>query len=283
MEYWADAVAGLAGGVAQVAVGHPFDTVKVRMQAAGGAYSLGVVECLRATVRREGALALYNGVGPPLLGAGACTALLFGVHGRMRAIVRDSMHVSSPSVQALLAGAATGVAMAPVLCPFELVKIRLQVAGTATGPVYSGVWDCGTRSARTASGAYSLRPLFRGLSATVLRDVPSFAAYFGAYEALRPSSPDATPGRLVLAGGLAGVAAWLPAYPQDVIKSVMQGAPGSDGFYKTFMRVARSGGLFRGFAPMVARAFPANAATFLAYEAVRSLFPPYRSIPPDVL
>lgn len=68
----ANFVSGLAGGVATVLVGHPFDTIKVRMQtsAATGVQYSGVLDCLSKTIRNEGSLAVYKGVGPPLLGTG---------------------------------------------------------------------------------------------------------------------------------------------------------------------------------------------------------------------
>jgi solute carrier family 25 carnitine/acylcarnitine transporter 20/29 len=47
-------VAGAAGGVCAVVVGHPFDLVKVRMQTAQkGVYS-GAMDVVRKTVAREG-------------------------------------------------------------------------------------------------------------------------------------------------------------------------------------------------------------------------------------
>lgn len=72
-----------------------------------------------------------------------------------------------------------------------------------------------------------------------------------------------------MAGGLAGFGAWVPAYPQDVIKSRFQ----NDLSYKSVSDVIRSimktsgpRAFFNGLGPTLARAFPANAATFFAYE-----------------
>ena len=59
-------VAGGAGGACLVLVGHPLDTIKVRMQtmtvSAGSAppYS-STLDCALKTVRGEGPLALYKG------------------------------------------------------------------------------------------------------------------------------------------------------------------------------------------------------------------------------
>lgn len=86
------------------------------------------------------------------------------------------------------------------------------------------------------------------------------------------SVADLTTPELLLAGGIAGFGAWVPCYPQDVVKSRMQ----SNLSYKNSLECFRSlqvearGGnwkvWFKGFGPTMARAFPANAATFFFYE-----------------
>ena len=80
--------------------------------------------------------------------------------------------------------------------------------------------------------------LFRGLGATLAREVPSFGFYFAAYECtkglilsllLTHASPLLGGGGGSLAflaplvgGAAAGVAAWVPVYPIDVVKTNLQ-------------------------------------------------------------
>lgn len=78
-----------------------------------------------------------------------------------------------------------------------------------------------------------------------------------------------SPIALLISGGMAGIAAWLPCYPQDVLKSRIQ----SSAHPITLREAARSlyatsgiKGFWKGFGPTMCRAFPANAATFLGYE-----------------
>ncbi|KAI9269787.1 hypothetical protein BY458DRAFT_436455 [Sporodiniella umbellata] len=62
--------AGTASGITKLVVGHPFDTVKIRMQtssASEGRFK-GPLDCLLKTVRQEGPRALYKGATPPLVG-----------------------------------------------------------------------------------------------------------------------------------------------------------------------------------------------------------------------
>lgn len=169
----------------------------------------------------------------------------------------------------MLAGAMAGGVMAFANCPIELLKVRLQVQDPTRPRLYSGIIDCARQTIRSQG----ILGLYRGFNATFLRDVPSFAAYFAMYEGLKQTFGDSAPS-LIVAGGLAGIAAWLPAFPQDVVKSQMQ----SSSEHRSAIHCARMiyqkhglSGFFRGFVPTMARAFPANAATFLAYEAIYSI------------
>merc|ERR1719364_502643 len=65
-----DVTAGTCGGIAVTLVGHPFDTLKVRLQTQSSTkpvYS-GVVDCFMKTLRWEGVGGLYKGVTSPLVG-----------------------------------------------------------------------------------------------------------------------------------------------------------------------------------------------------------------------
>ncbi|KAJ3047578.1 hypothetical protein HK097_011411 [Rhizophlyctis rosea] len=82
-------------------------------------------------------------------------------------------------------------------------------------------------------------------------------------------NPQLGAAQLILAGGLAGIAAWLPCYPQDLIKSRIQSDPRKISTWDMIKEIrgkSPSGRvLFKGLGPTMLRAFPANAATFLAY------------------
>ena len=61
-------VAGVFSGIAKLSVGHPFDTIKVRMQTSQNAQFNGPLDCLMKTVRNEGLVGVYKGATPPLVG-----------------------------------------------------------------------------------------------------------------------------------------------------------------------------------------------------------------------
>ena len=63
-----DYVAGIAGGVAVVLVGHPFDTTKTRLQTAPAGFYSSSADCVRKTFHGEGIAGFYSGIQSPLLG-----------------------------------------------------------------------------------------------------------------------------------------------------------------------------------------------------------------------
>lgn len=119
-------VSGLAGGTAQVIAGHPFDTIKVRLQTSNN-YK-GAIDCLAKTVRSETVLGLYKGVTSPLIGIGFCNAVLFSANGTFRAVLHNEERERQLGLGRIaLAGFFAGGVMAAVNCPIELLKVRLQI------------------------------------------------------------------------------------------------------------------------------------------------------------
>ncbi|KAK3318766.1 mitochondrial carrier domain-containing protein [Apodospora peruviana] len=289
-------VAGGFGGVCAVVVGHPFDLVKVRLQTAEkGVYS-SALDVVRKSVAKDGLRrGLYAGVSAPLVGVTPMFAVSFWGYDLGKTIVRSTTGAAPDSNLSIgqIAGAGffSAIPMTAITAPFERVKVILQVQGQKTlapgeKPKYSG----GTDVVRQLYKEGGIRSVFRGSAATLARDGPGSAAYFAAYEYIKrkltPKDPitGEASGKLSLtaitcAGAAAGVAMWIPVFPIDTVKSRLQTAEGnvtiggvvkglySKGGYKAF---------FPGFGPALARAVPANAATFLgvelAHQAMNKVF-----------
>ncbi|KYK60461.1 mitochondrial carrier protein [Drechmeria coniospora] len=71
-------VAGVFSGVAKLSVGHPFDTIKVRLQTTEAARFAGPLQCVVQTVRGEGIRGLYKGATPPLVGWMVMDSVMLG-------------------------------------------------------------------------------------------------------------------------------------------------------------------------------------------------------------
>lgn len=282
-----DFFAGCLGGCAGVAVGHPFDTVKVRIQTQdfNNPRYRGTWHCITDTIKKESVRGLYKGMSSPMAGVAFVNAIVFGVHGNMSKHIKDPESLRSQ----VLCGATAGLFQSFVSSPMELVKTRVQLQTEASAASvkclstaasssttvsnctsYSSPLDC-LRKIYTMDG---WRGLFRGQLITIYRDVPGFASYFLTYEyltrALASKDGSVSPAAVLFAGGSAGAASWVFTYPIDVIKSRLQ-ADGIRGAskYKGIIHCAKAsiaaegmGVMFRGLNSSLIRAFPTNAATF---------------------
>ncbi|QKX55060.1 uncharacterized protein TRUGW13939_02152 [Talaromyces rugulosus] len=281
--------AGGVGGLFAVVVGHPFDLVKVRMQTAEKGVYTGAIDVVKKTIAREGlARGLYAGVSAPLVGVTPMFAVSFWGYDLGKTLVSSlstvPVHNNTPQysiAQISAAGAFSAVPMTLITAPFERVKVLLQIQGqnpppAGQKPKYSG----GVDVVRQLYKEGGIRSVFRGSAMTLARDAPGSAAYFATYEYIKRSltpkdeNGNAKAGDLPLtailtAGGSAGIAMWIPVFPVDTIKSKMQSASGNPTIGGTIRAIHASGGFkafFPGFGPALARAVPANAATFLGVE-----------------
>ncbi|XP_057763344.1 mitochondrial carnitine/acylcarnitine carrier-like protein [Arachis stenosperma] len=288
-----DLTAGTIGGAAQLICGHPFDTIKVKLQSQPTPLPgqvpkyAGAIDAVKQTIAAEGPRGLYKGMGAPLATVAAFNAVLFSVRGQLEALLRSEPGAPLTVNQQIVCGAGAGVAVSILACPTELVKCRLQAqsalagSGVATLAVkYGGPMDVARQVLRSEGG---VKGLFKGLVPTMAREIPGNAAMFGVYEATKQllaggrDTSGLGRGSLVVAGGLAGASFWFMVYPTDVVKSVIQvddyKNPKFSGTIDAFRKIrATEGvkGLYKGFGPAMARSVPANAACFLAYEMTRS-------------
>ncbi|GIL60795.1 hypothetical protein Vafri_15320 [Volvox africanus] len=175
-------LAGFAAGAANVTSGYPFDTVKVRLQSAAPGQYRGAMHCLCTIVQQEGVRrGLFRGLSSPLVGGTAETGINYMVYSRVLDALRPDDSSTIPLTSVAVAGAVAGVALSVVLGPTELVKCRMQQAGSAAR-YPDGPLQCLREIVATEGG---LRGLSRGLGATMAREVPGNALFFAVYEALR--------------------------------------------------------------------------------------------------
>ncbi|KAI9054830.1 hypothetical protein LZ554_001975 [Drepanopeziza brunnea f. sp. 'monogermtubi'] len=276
--------AGGFGGVCAVIVGHPFDLVKVRLQTAErGVYS-SALDVVRKSVARDGLRrGLYAGVSAPLVGVTPMFAVSFWGYDVGKSLVRKYSTVTDNQFsvgQVAAAGFFSAIPMTLITAPFERVKVLLQIQGQKTlapgeKPKYSG----GVDVVRQLYKEGGVRSVFRGSFATLARDGPGSAAYFATYEIIKRKLTPLDPvtgkqGSLSLwavtcAGAAAGVAMWIPVFPVDTVKSRLQTMEGKPTLGGVISGLYKNGGFkafFPGFGPALARAVPANAATFLGVE-----------------
>ncbi|XP_032812579.1 mitochondrial ornithine transporter 1 [Petromyzon marinus] len=284
-----DTSAGTAGGIACVYSGQPFDTAKVKMQTFPKLYN-GFVSCLGQTYRAEGMWGLYRGSFPALIANIGENAMLFLCYGFCQRLVARLSHLQEGSrlsnMQMATAGSLAAGFTAIVICPLELVKCRMQAMREmhAAGKTVFTMADCTavavTRNVLRVDG---LLGLYNGLSSTWMRDMPGYFCFFWGNEVCKTlftppgkTKDDLGAFPLLVSGGMAGVFLWVVVYPLDSVKSriqVMSMSSRQPGFLAATASIIRTDGimaLYSGFTPTIIRAFPANAALFLAYELTRS-------------
>jgi len=273
-------LSGGVGGVCAVMSGHPFDTIKVRLQTQSASNPLysGALDCVKKTVQKEGVTALYKGMAAPVVAATPIFALGFMGFGLGKKAQQSHADEALGPVKLAVAGAFSGALATVIMTPGERVKCILQVQqNSSSGMKYTGPMHV-IKSLLAEGGVKSL---YKGTIATLARDVPASAAFYASYELIQRSlAPNGdrsklSVGNTLFAGGTAGVCNWLVAIPADVVKSRLQSAP--EGVYSGTMDVLRQllrkegvRALYKGAVPVLLRAFPANACCFLGFECAMS-------------
>ncbi|KAI5861266.1 mitochondrial carrier [Durotheca rogersii] len=299
-------VAGVFSGIAKLSVGHPFDTIKVRLQTTDPARFSGPWQCVVHTIRNEGVRGLYKGATPPLVGWMFMDSIMLGSLTVYRRLLSEhvfapypptlggsapprSSHaaVHLPSYGHGIAGVLAGCTVSFIAAPVEHVKARLQIQYSArkSERLYSGPLDC----LRKVYGAHRLRGVYKGLAATLLFR-SFFFFWWASYDlfsrALRARTALSDPAVNFWAGGLSAQAFWITSYPSDVVKqrimtdpmggALHDGTPRYKSWWQAAQAVYREGGArgyWRGFLPCFLRAFPANAMALVAFEGVMRALP----------
>ena len=174
----------------------------------------------------------FKGLTCPLLGQGAINATVFGVESIVYTRLKRDAHETLSATKSAIAGMCAGAVQTIIVCPVELVKIRMQnqFIGRKLYPEQRTVCYFGpVQIAKKILQKEGFGGMFRGWWITLLREVPQFGIYFGTYAWMRlyfanitktsPEELGILP--LSLAGGVTGAVTWC-WYPVDVIKTRLQ-------------------------------------------------------------
>ncbi|EEQ91142.1 mitochondrial carrier protein [Blastomyces dermatitidis ER-3] len=292
-------VAGVFSGIAKLSVGHPFDTIKVRLQTTKSAQFSGPLDCLLKTVRNEGPRALYKGASPPLMGWMVMDSVMLGSLTLYRRLLFEHVFANKQLRRIIpfaskkvpdrlssfghgIAGVLAGSTVSFIAAPVEHVKARLQIqyAADKKQRLYRGPIDCTKKILRT----HGIQGLYRGFCATLLFR-SFFFFWWSTYDIfsrlMKQHTQLSTPAVNFWAGGLSAQVFWLTSYPSDVVKQRIMtdplGGKLGDGerrfprWKDAAVAVAKESGwrgYWRGFLPCFLRAFPANAMALVAFEGV---------------
>mmetsp|Transcript_43979 Transcript_43979/g.101679 ORF Transcript_43979/g.101679 Transcript_43979/m.101679 type:complete len:292 (+) Transcript_43979:140-1015(+) len=192
---WKKIVAGAGSGAIASALANPTDLVKVRMQTDGmnkgpdgnclpKKYN-GMIHCFFTTIREEGVLSLWKGVGPTVGRATALAAAELATYDEVKmqfkankVFTQDGLplHIST----ATIAGYVSTVASSP----FDVVKSRVMgqpLDAKGMGTRYSGMVDCFVKICSTEGPV----ALYNGFWANFGRVVPRVTIVFIVMEQLK--------------------------------------------------------------------------------------------------
>lgn len=263
-----DFFAGSCGGAAGIFTGYPLDTVKVLMQtqqvSCSGErkyYSTG--QTIARVTREEGLSRLYRGLATPLATVALTNCVTFGVYG-----LASRRWGNNSALEAGRNGLCAGLVRSLVISPIEVIKIQQQVRPQLSLRQVTA----------EILGTVGLRGLTRGYTCTLTREPIAFFCYFSSFELLTAGRKDEH-WFVFLAGGLAGICSWVTTYPQDVIKSRIQGDRwGAEARYRgprhcVQESLATEGWavMYRGFGSTTYRAFVVNAVVLGVYNLVMKL------------
>lgn len=296
----------------------PFDVVKVRLQAQQRSAALqpcylmecrcldGVTVCavtpegnhvrmvkFRGTfdaffkmANAEGIKSWWKGLSPTLLMAVPSTVIYYTMYDQLK--VRFGFRPDRRNLNAVISAGVLSRTMAvSVISPIELVRTKLQSRHGYSYTELVGI-------VKTAVRQNGVLSLWRGLSPTLLRDVPFSAFYWVGYEALKLRmtaglGQEWMPVIPFLAGSLSGAMASVLTNPLDVAKTHMQvdlgesmgeHSLGRGSLLSVLRRVTAEhgvSGLYAGLAPRTAKVAPACAIMIGSYEAGKRYFTKYNS------
>ena len=133
-----------------ILIGHPLDTVKIRLQVSNGSISpqsgtivyTGTLDCIRKTLRYEGVRGFYKGMTPPLIAVSPMYALCFYGFNLGKSLQEKHLCTKLTYRHIFAAGMLGGLVPVGVQVPIERVKSLLQVQQGSAHALYKGPIDC---------------------------------------------------------------------------------------------------------------------------------------------
>jgi solute carrier family 25 carnitine/acylcarnitine transporter 20/29 len=231
---WESWAAGFLAGTSMSLIGHPFDTVKTRMQTSTSHPSASA--CARHICREEGVSALWKGFAPALLASATTSSIRCGVQAGVNARIarrfgeqeggsgQDFSKLSLPvrTASEAAGGFAAGLVLPTLFTPLEMVKCRQQTSVTGAG----GGAVSSFQIVRDVIRVEGVRGMYVGHTMTLLRSTIANAFLFGPYVVAKDGwaavlGEDSSMVR-PLSGMVAGWSTWLVSFPFDSVKTRMQ-------------------------------------------------------------
>eukprot|EP00347_Sterkiella_histriomuscorum_P013990 403362588 len=267
--FYESVVASSFSNMLGILIGHPLDTIKVRMQMSN--QHTNFMRVISETVRHEGVSQsqglFYN-------------YRIFTINELSKREL-DTFNVSE-ATKSFFTGCFSGALGMIFQVPVEVLKCKAQVMKDQHLPMRQLMLQTIKNDGFVS--------LYRGFAANCIRDIPGWGLYFYTYELLKswswrfsnyylkpshhPKSREWTIN--VNAGGLAGVISWLLLYPFDIVKthiqlSVEKETPKIREVFRNQYKEHGYHYFFRGLKPTLIRAYPVNAITLSSFDYIAKI------------
>ncbi|CAH6777555.1 mitochondrial glycine transporter [Phodopus roborovskii] len=222
---------GSISGTCSTLLFQPLDLLKTRLQTLQPSdprsRRVGMLAVLLKVVRTESFLGLWKGMSPSIVRCVPGVGIYFGT---LYSLKQYFFRGHPPSaLESIILGVGSRSVAGVCMSPITVIKTRYESGTYSYESIYAAL-----RSIYCSEGH---RGLFRGLTATLLRDAPFSGLYLMFYSqtramVLRGSGSDQVGAALMplvnfSCGIFAGVLASLVTQPADVIKTHMQLSPGT--------------------------------------------------------
>jgi solute carrier family 25 carnitine/acylcarnitine transporter 20/29 len=249
---------GVLAGVVGTMVSQPFDSCKIYLQSQQR-LELNQRKSLKYSLAsrtiKNNVKWAYRGMTPSIIGYGVEKSLVFGTYSTVCNIfMLDEHKISHTFGAGLIAGLVASLSITPA----EQIKIDQQI---------------------NAKTKYSIKYLYRGLKYTAMREGNGFSIYFSVYNQLSKyfncndkDSFNIKIAKSGILGACSAFIAWIPIYPIDVNKTLIQSG---DSCNKFLSNLTQTNGinkikiLYSGYGYGMMRAIPFHATCFMVFESLK--------------
>ncbi|XP_072297340.1 solute carrier family 25 member 36-A-like [Eucyclogobius newberryi] len=294
--------AGGCGGTVGAILTCPLEVVKTRLQSSTITFYVsevqlstvngasvarmappGPMHCLKLILEREGARALFRGLGPNLVGVAPSRAIYFAAYSMAKEKLNGVFEPDSTQVHMVSAGMA-GFTAITATNPIWLIKTRMQLDARNRGERRVNALEC----VRRVYQMDGLRGFYRGMSASYA-GISETVIHFVIYESIKRKLSESKAHTsmdeedeavkdtsdfvgMMLAAATSKSCATTIAYPHEVIRTRLR-EEGSKyrSFFQTLLTVPKEEGyraLYRGLTTHLVRQIPNTAIMMCTYEVV---------------
>jgi solute carrier family 25 carnitine/acylcarnitine transporter 20/29 len=241
-------VGGTFAGIIGTLISQPADTCKIHLQ------TKRPLE-LRTRTLNQNIKWAYRGAMPSFIGYGIEKSLVFGTYSTMCNVFELDEHNHNHT---FFAGLVAGLSASLSITPAEQIKTDRQLQKKTL---------------------YTFKHLYSGIKYTSARESIGFSIYFTAYNQMSKcfnrKSEDSFPLKLAKAGiigGFSAFIAWIPIYPIDLNKTLIQSGDGLKQLHQDLKNanyIGKIKRLYRGYHYGMMRAIPFHASCFVIFEILK--------------